>query len=114
MEINQTKITNEETLVNINLILNKKGFIGFKNIIKYEIVIYNDDYRIIWLGVTKFIILNSHTENDIINIDFNFITNYKGFFLIDQIGVLFHEKNKNNFNIINIKNITKPKEININ
>ena len=114
MEVNQTKITNEETLVTINLILNKKGFIGFKNILKYEIFIYNDDYRIIWLGVTKFIILNSHTENDIINIDFNFITNYKGCFLIDQIGVLFHEKNKNNFNIINIKNITKPKEININ
>ena len=113
-EINQIKINNEETLININFILNKKGLMEFKNIIKYEIFIKDEDYRIIWLGLTKFSIINSPSENDVVNIDFNFITKYKGFFLIDQIGVLFHEKIKNNYNIINIKNITKPEEIIIN
>ena len=117
INVTQKRFDEENTLIMINLSINKRGLASLVAIIdKYDIFYKNEIPQIIWLGAQKFSIKNTldKTDDDIFHCKFNFITPIKGLFEINRISVQLYKKTegrKKNVNTIQIEHITKPMSI---
>ena len=122
LNIKKTKINDIETLVNVNVILNKKGINQIKEIEKYEIFVVNEiESNINWIGLKLYTIdnnLDNCNYEECEKMTFNFITSEKGMIEVNQIKVKLYmsklhsptttvnNEQDNNYYLIN--HITKP------
>ena len=112
-----SKIDDKYTLVTLKYTLNKKSITEIKEIEWYEVIVKDtEEHNIKWLGNKVIRIMNYITDNkeeNYLNFFFSFMTDYKGYYEINNISVLLHTKEPSS-TIIEIKNVSNSIGISLN
>ena len=116
-EIKKSKFNNQ-TLVSIEIRLDKSELITFNNVIdKYDIFANKINPEIDWIGAEKYTVINKlddETGNNIFTCKFHFLTKLKGLIEVNKIAVLLYKKIEGmneSIGVMQINHITKPLSI---
>ena len=117
IKVDMSKIDDKYTLVTLKYTLNKKSITEIKEIEWYEVIVKDtEEHNIKWLGNKVIRIMNYITDNkeeNYLNFFFSFMTDYKGYYEINNISVLLHTKEPSS-TIIEIKNVSNSIGISLN
>jgi hypothetical protein len=103
------KIGSENSLITLNINLNKKNIEEISEVASYEIFISDEENEYTWMGLNRFKVLNTSSiekDSKILQLKFNLLTSKKGIIEVNKFSLLINPKNQieKSFTISNITN----------